>query len=84
MVDKAAWAVREFRSFLNKDIYTNDYVNFSYKQFLPGALIIEPEHRDLVITPPFIVGIMSMTLEQVTEGSPLYARLIEADALKTM
>lgn len=84
MIDKEAWAVRQFRSFLNKDVYVNDFVNFSYKQFLPGALIIEPEHRDLVITPPFIVGIMSMTLEQVTEGSPLYARLIDADALKTM
>jgi hypothetical protein len=37
-----------------------------------------------VITPPFIVGVMSMTLEQVTEGSPLYARLIDAEALRTL
>lgn len=27
---------------------------------------------------------MSMTLEQVTEGSPLYARLIDVDALRTL
>lgn len=27
---------------------------------------------------------MSMTLEQVTEGSPLYARYIDIDALKTL
>lgn len=84
MMDKGSWNVREFRSFLNKDIYAHDAVNISYRQFLPGALIIEPEHRDLVITPPFIVGIMSMTLEQVTEGSPLYARLIDLDALRTI
>jgi hypothetical protein len=56
----------------------------SYRQFLPGALIIEPEHRDLVVTPPFIIGVMSMSLEQVSEGSPLYARMIEIDALKTL
>lgn len=84
MMDKGAWSIREFRSFLNKDIYAHDSVNISYRQFLPGALIIEPEHRDLVITPPFIVGIMSMTLEQVTEGSPLYARLIDVEALRTI
>lgn len=47
-------------------------------------MIIEPQHRDLVITPPFIVGIMSMSLEQVTEGSPLYARLIDFNALRTI
>ena len=84
MIDKGSWSVREFRSFLSKDIYAHDSVNTSYRQFLPNALIIEPEHRDLVITPPFIVGIMSMSLEQVTEGSPLYARLIEVDALRTL
>lgn len=59
-------------------------MNISYKQFLPNALIIEPEHRDLVITPPFIVGVMSMALEQVTEGSPLYARVVEVGALKAI
>lgn len=84
MTDRGAWNIREFRSFLTKDIYCHDSVNISYRQFLPGALIIEPEHRDLVITPPFIIGIMSMTLEQITEGSPLYARLIDVDALRTI
>ena len=84
MTDKGAWNLREFRNFLNKDFYTHDAINISYRQFLPGALIIEPEHRDLVITPPFIVGVMSMSLEQVSEGSPLYARMIEVNALKTI
>ena len=27
---------------------------------------------------------MSMNLEQVSEGSPLYARMIEVNALKTL
>lgn len=62
MMDKGSWNIREFKTFLNKDIYCHDAVNISYRQFLPGALIIEPDHRDLVITPPFIIGIMSMTL----------------------
>lgn len=42
MTDRASFAVREFKSFLNKDIYCHDSVNISYKQFLPNALIIEP------------------------------------------
>lgn len=42
MMDKGAWSVREFKSFLNKDIYAHDSINISYRQFLPGALIIEP------------------------------------------
>lgn len=66
MTDKGAWNLREFKSFLGKDFYSHDHINISYRQFLPGALIIEPEHRDLVITPPFIVGVMSMSLEQVS------------------
>lgn len=81
---RKAWPVREFRSFLKKDIYVHDGVNLSYRQFLPGGLIIQPEHRDLVITPPFIIGTLSMSVEQVTEGCPLYARLIEGDSLTTM
>ena len=84
MSDQAAWNLREFRSFLNKDFYAHDAIHISYRQFLPGALIIQPEHRDLVITPPFIVGVMSMNLEQVSEGSPLYARLITLDSLRTI
>lgn len=84
MTDKASYNVRQFKSFLNKDIYCHDSINITYKQFLPNAMIIEPQHRDLVITPPFIVGIMSMSLEQVTEGSPLYARLIDFNALRTI
>lgn len=84
MTDKASYNIREFKTFLNKDIYCHDSINITYKQFLPNALIIEPEHRDLVITPPFIVGIMSMSLEQVTEGSPLYARMIDFHALRTI
>ena len=37
-----------------------------------------------MITPPFIVGVMSMALEQVTEGSPLYARVVDVGALKAI
>lgn len=59
-------------------------INISYKQFIPGSLMIQPEHKDLVITPPFIVGILSVTLEQVSEGSPLYVRLLESDSLKVV
>lgn len=57
-------------------------INISYTQFIPGSLMIQPEHKDLVITPPFVVGILSVTLEQVSEGSPLYVRLLEGDSLK--
>ena len=84
IMDKGAWSIREFKSFLNKDMYCHDSINISYRQFLPGALIIEPDHKDLVITPPFIVGIMNMTLEQVTEGCPLYARVIDVNALRVL
>jgi len=82
MVAKGNWAIREYRSFLDKDIYAMDNININYRQFIPGTLIIQPEHKDLVITPPFIIGILSVTLEQVSEGSPLYVRLLEFDSLK--
>jgi len=39
-----------------------DNININYRQFIPGTLIIQPEHKDLVITPPFIIGILSVTL----------------------
>lgn len=42
MTDKGSWNLREFKSFLTKDFYTHDSINISYRQFLPGALIIEP------------------------------------------
>lgn len=34
----------------------------SYKQFIPNGLIIQPSHRDLVITAPFIIGVLSMNI----------------------
>lgn len=84
MATKGYWAIREYRSFLDKDIYATDRIDINYKQFIPGTLIIQPEHKDLVITPPFIVGILSVTLEQVSEGSPLYVRLLNSDSLKAI
>ena len=63
---RKAWPVREFRSFMKKDIYIHDGINLSYRQFMPGGLLIQPEHRDLDITPPFIVGVFSMGLEQIS------------------
>lgn len=84
MMDKGAWGITQFRHFFKKDLYVHDQVSLSYNQFLPNALIIQPQHRDLVITPPFIIGILSMGLQQVTEGSPIYARMIDADCLKTI
>lgn len=62
MIDKGSWQIKEFQDFFKKDMYVHDTISLSYRQFLPNALIIEPEHRDLVITPPFIIGILSMGL----------------------
>ena len=56
----------------------------SYKQFIPSGLIIQPEHRDLVIGVPFVIGVMSMNVEQVLEGAPLYARIIDKNDVKVI
>ncbi len=37
-------------------------MNISYRQFIPNGLIIKPEHRDIVIGVPFIIGIMNMNI----------------------
>ena len=44
--------------------------------------MIEPTHRDLVITPPFIMGVMNMQVETVMEGSPVFVQRIGKSDLK--
>ena len=34
----------------------------NYREFLPSSMIIDPSHRDLVISAPFIVGIINSNL----------------------
>lgn len=76
--------IDDFKGFYQRDIYMHDTLNMSYRQFIPSGLIIQPQHRDLVVTAPFVIGLMSMSVEQVIEGCPLYGRLVENSEVKVM
>lgn len=56
----------------------------NYKQFVPSGLMIKPEHRDIVIGAPLIIGVMSMSVEKIVEGYPLFAQICEIKDLKTI
>lgn len=65
-------------------MYFSSSVGISYRQFIPSSLIVSPNHRDMVISVPFIVGVLSMNVESVAEGNPLFAKLCQLDDLKVI
>lgn len=54
--------INDYKGFYGREIYMHDSLNMSYKQFIPSGLIIQPQHRDLVVTAPFVIGLMSMAV----------------------
>lgn len=51
-------------------------LNFTYSDYLGSSLVVQPSHRDLVVTPPFIMGILNMQIETAQEGSPVFVQRI--------
>lgn len=51
--------------------------NLTYTNYLGNSLILQPSHRDLLITPPFIFGILNMQIETAQEGSPIFVKRID-------
>lgn len=52
-------------------------MNFTYTDYLGNSLKISPSHRDLVITPPFFIGILNMQIETAQQGSPIWVKKVE-------
>lgn len=55
--------------------------NLTYTDYLGNSLKIQPTHRDLVITPPFIFGILNMQIETAQQGSPIYVKKVQKNDL---
>ena len=82
--DKKVAKIDLYKDFYDRHMYLKDGISMSYRQFVPSGLIIQPQHRDLVVTAPFVLGVISMSIEQVLEGCALYARLLTLDDLRLM
>ena len=37
-------------------------INYTFSDYLNNTLKLSPTHRDLLVTPPFILGIMNMQI----------------------
>lgn len=51
-------------------------LNYTFTDYLGNSMKVVPTHRDLLVTPPFIFGIMNMQIEKVHEGAPIYLQRI--------
>ena len=66
----------EFDPIIDNSAVLTTHWNFTYTEYLGNSLKIQPTHRDLVITPPFIFGVLNMQIEKVVEGSPIYIQKV--------
>ncbi len=57
------------------------YFSFYHTNYLQNSAIYKPTHRDLMITPSFIIGVIDNQMQLVAEGTPLYIKKINIDNL---
>jgi hypothetical protein len=48
---------------------------------VPNCTGFKPTHRDLLITPPFIIAVLNSDIEKCAEGSPAYLQRIDISDL---
>jgi hypothetical protein len=48
---------------------------------LGNSLKLQPTHRDLLVTPPFVIGVLDMQIETAMEGSPIYTKRVSKKEL---
>lgn len=51
-------------------------MDLSYTQYVRNCIEFKPTHRDLFITPPYILAVLNSDIEKVIEGSPIYIQRI--------
>lgn len=53
----------------------------TYTQYINNCIQYHPSHKDILVTPPFIVGVLNSEVERLTESSPIFIERIDIDKL---
>jgi hypothetical protein len=61
---------------VKKSIFLEENFALGWKNSFGNSLIFKPKHSDLVIQKPFIIALLSGTVERAVEGSPICVKLI--------
>jgi hypothetical protein len=48
-----------------------------YTEYVRNCVNYTPTHRDLFITPPYIIAVLNSDVEKTTEGSPIYIERVD-------
>ena len=48
-----------------------------FTEYVSNSITYTPNHRDIFVTPPFIIGILNSEIERLTESSPLFIERID-------
>ena len=61
---------------LKGNVFAEEDIKIGWENNFSNSIIFTPTHKDLVIKKPFIVALMSATIEKAIEGTPICASLI--------
>ena len=80
-LDEHIW-IPQFRSSQLKTIDLADNFSFNtelrskssmnFTEYTSNCITYTPNHKDILVTPPFIIAILNSEIERVTESSPIF------------
>jgi hypothetical protein len=50
--------------------------SYYHTHYIQNTLVVKPTHRDLMITPDFIIGVMDSKMQFVSEGAALFVKRV--------
>lgn len=52
-----------------------------YTQYTENGITYTPSHKDIFVTPPFIIAVLNSEVERLTESSPIFIQRIDLEHL---
>jgi|JI9StandDraft_2_1071091.scaffolds.fasta_scaffold706596_1 hypothetical protein len=52
-----------------------------FTEYIPNCINYSPNHKDVLVTPPFIMAVLNSEVERLVESSPIYIERIDLDQL---
>ena len=63
----------------NTELRSKSSMNFT--EYTSNCIKYTPNHKDIFVTPPFIIAILNSEVERLTESSPIFIERIDMDNL---
>lgn len=69
--------LKDFSDQIKQAMFAKENIKIGWDKSFSNSIIFSPSHKDLVIKKPYIISLLSATVERAIEGTPLMATLVQ-------